>query len=838
MISYRPSLLILSLISTACFATPDPHFGNPGNPCLASTTKTCVDQGRFGGVTASVNRATACVGSRIRFSSTPPPTTYPTLNVSVLNSDCSRRSYTEAAQLSTYYTWTLFHDGVTIGSASGPRISHQPDSPGTYWSSVRITASNAYHCVPSPVTATSPSIEIGELLSATAIDELNPHRSVTTASSDSLLVQIGDDNLFHIRLRVDTLGNSAFRSNVLYRATRYNKPPLCGDFGSTDPVIELRWIDAQIPLVIGCDRDGDRILDGDEVEVSFEFEMIYLTIGMDGNRDGLIDLTSGADSRCIFWVNDDCDVAHENEGMWQEDDVEGPPDCDDDTIGNSDYAEGFCKRDLEDFTRLHIRIGNMIANAQDATYHLSFENCVDSPSINLFEAADASSDYLWETNASNVQMAKQRLLTVDSSEAVEIPREYISLTNMLNPFLIEGRSVGSGDLTLTVRIAGDEIGRSVVHLDLKPVETFYDLYRVEVTSGTRTDVEIGIPAGQSLKRYSSAHSRERGEYIMLVHGWNMSPESKRHWANTAFKRLWWQGYQGSVGLFDWPGLYDFDSFWDIMTDRGHFDDSEFRAWLSAKYLTEFLQERNAYGEVRILAHSQGNVLTGEAIRLYEGPQIRAYIATQAAMSADFYDQGPNEAVDQSYWKIPPFYWFLSTPNVIEHFGSTDTDSRPYMVTNRSKIRRMCTYYNRDDYALRMPRWELNNVMKPDNWTPYFYSYEGSEDQYDEDGQDHFFRGTVPVEPEEVLHMTNDRERYQIFSYCAESRVKALGQLPNSLFDTNGNWNLSSSSGGMGYNDNHYSHSKQFRSNIVDQWAYWSRVMSDCSFISSYQFFHH
>jgi hypothetical protein len=50
------------------------------------------------------------------------------------------------------------------------------------------------------------------------------------------------------------------------------------------------------------------------------------------------------------------------------------------------------------------------------------------------------------------------------------------------------------------------------------------------------------------------------QYILFVHGWNMSPTEKTFFANTAYKRLWWQGYQGRFGAFHWPTMYNFPSW--------------------------------------------------------------------------------------------------------------------------------------------------------------------------------------------------------------------------------------------------------------------------------------
>ena len=37
----------------------------------------------------------------------------------------------------------------------------------------------------------------------------------------------------------------------------------------------------------------------------------------------------------------------------------------------------------------------------------------------------------------------------------------------------------------------------------------------------------------------------------------MRPEEKDQFAETAYKRLFWQGYRGRFGVFEWPTTYGF-----------------------------------------------------------------------------------------------------------------------------------------------------------------------------------------------------------------------------------------------------------------------------------------
>ena len=46
--------------------------------------------------------------------------------------------------------------------------------------------------------------------------------------------------------------------------------------------------------------------------------VLKIDMAMDGNRDGVIEFDKDEDRQVIFWVNNDYDVKHYNEDMWQE----------------------------------------------------------------------------------------------------------------------------------------------------------------------------------------------------------------------------------------------------------------------------------------------------------------------------------------------------------------------------------------------------------------------------------------------------------------------------------------------------------------------------------------
>ena len=68
-----------------------------------------------------------------------------------------------------------------------------------------------------------------------------------------------------------------------------------------------------------------------------------------------------------------------------------------------------------------------------------------------------------------------------------------------------------------------------------------------------------------------------------------------------------------------------------------------------------------------------------------------------------------------------------------------------------------------------------------------------------------------------------KDTYEILSYAAEAWGKPLGIVPSANGFTD-NVDLNAL---VQYNALHYSHSRQFRSNIVAEWKYWEKVLGKC-----------
>ena len=319
----------------------------------------------------------------------------------------------------------------------------------------------------------------------------------------------------------------------------------------------------------------------------------------------------------------------------------------------------------------------------------------------------------------------------------------------------------------------------------------------------------------------------------------MKTWEKDCFAETAFKRLYLQGYQGRFGVFRWPTDNGFNGLWDAITDRRNYDRSEFNAWQSASLLSAFLSTNLCAtypGHVYLLAHSMGNVVAGEALRLATSRIVNTYVASQAAVPAHTYD-GTIAQYSFSYLGLS---YGPHTPNIYSN----------WFTPNGLGAGRKINFYNTNDYALQRPRWELNQLLKPDQATTLGWTY-----LFDGAPHDNI-QSYTPGAPDDTPPwdwfqkekgysriffniVSSPTDRYEVMSYAAQSRSTALGRTP-AVGNLNGNVELSRSAPtriwppdpddqGANQYSRHKWHSAQFRSTNMRQKGYWQTLLSEEGF---------
>jgi hypothetical protein len=579
---------------------------------------------------------------------------------------------------------------------------------------------------------------------------------------------------------------------------------------------------------------------------------------VDGNRDGQMSFDDPTihdadqttkDKPYRFWLNND----HDEERTVDSDDREQ-----DDYDESPDFNNPgiLCERDLEDWSRLWINFKGIaeLIKSPGVTVELAWKPMNGEttwpvsdgdPGIkvmlhdSLAGAGALQSTYLTESSKASAQahgLWAGVIKPVNKSGGYTLTNDFLQFVSEDTPYLyllFEGWTAGKGQLVLTIKKDGQTIGEyPPVYLELKDVKEMYERFTVGDVADPDTSVlssvdyqhwpanhptMIPAPSGQPLVPSPD----ETNDYVLWVHGWNMSPFDKDSFGDTAFKRLFWQGYKGRFGTFRWPTFY----FTGDVPPVHSYDGSEHRAWASSLGLLALLNQLNSgpfAGNIRMMAHSMGNVVASEALRRAQSGQVvQTYIASQAAMPAHCYDAtAPVMAYGSG---LGP-----TTPNVYAYYWQENATSQPhdwqaegrpsYMHPNYmdGKAGRYFNYYNDTDWALNGFHWQLDQQTKPDSDYGYEYAGSGSSTGFWRD------RGLG------ATWLTFPTDRHEVFAWAAESRSYALGsQWVEGVVTGSTGTNRDLKRPPISYDRQRKYHSGQFRGMNMERRHYWEQLLIDC-----------
>jgi pimeloyl-ACP methyl ester carboxylesterase len=541
-----------------------------------------------------------------------------------------------------------------------------------------------------------------------------------------------------------------------------------------------------------------------------------VSLNVDANHDGNMDLSfSGADATSAskpaqIWVNNNYDRFKwdADDATNYEDDL-GPVDIAklpaDQQVPDCQYAtNGFpaipCTRDLEDYFRLWTPGVAALMKALPANYTVQL-TLSGNGQIRIFQAVepDGGTNYLFdETTASN-QVANSTSLYVGLLTSSS-PIIFNVSTNFNEHFIFCGAAIGSAQIDLQVLDNnGNVVADAPAYLQINDIKQMYERWTVGDDANT-TPMSAAVKATDGLQVDASAFqytppTDTNTPYILFVHGWNMETWEKDRFAETAFKRLYWQGYQGRFGEFRWPTAFDFTgSLSDLIFDPKNYDNSEFNAWYSGYGLLSKLNDLNAEypGNVYLMAHSMGNVVAGEALRLTGTNQVvNTYVAMQGAVPAHCYDT--NAAT-----RTIPYPFDSGTPNRYAHYY---TDTSPNYFNGSAGAGTYVNFFNTNDYALGY--WQTDQNLKPDTG----FSYSGT----------NFFAGGSEIDFPSAT--------YEIFAYADEARCYALGAQANvgGVFSISKQLDLFAAPYNFGRL--HVGHSLQFRLDYPQSTLFWNTLLS-------------
>jgi hypothetical protein len=550
-------------------------------------------------------------------------------------------------------------------------------------------------------------------------------------------------------------------------------------------------------------------------------EVARVGVGVDRNRDGTITFdqqdSTSAGQPYVFWVNDDIDRWDEvipvvDEIQTDREPGSFPVDAVDDVI--------LSERDLEDFERIEITTDR---DPEGSGLGITATMLPDAgqPSVNLWPAVQPGLGYLENSSIASRQMSMLPALQrwVRPGAEVPLPVEWFRNPARTAALLFEGRRSGKGRLVIKVRRRGLVIGKAELHLDLRPVGQLYDHFTV--ADPARPLGAVQLPPVQIGKAETAP---EDDSYILLVHGWRMKDWERTRWAaETMLKRLRRLGFRGRFGTFTWPtewctGLAVLNQ---INEDYSlNYDRSERKAFQSGAGLQVVLKYLAAQhpGQVRILAHSMGNVVVAEAFRIQadqtgpsEPPLVETYVATQAAIPTQMYDPSEELVISPRRSGDPP--------NVYAEYPLFEFDDgkNQYLRGVERVCRRFVNYANPGDFALAL--WKLNQrapaLGKPDRG--YGFSWRPPA-----------FWAAKPTRH----RLQFPRDTYEIFAHAAPAYSDALGAesrqsrpvtpfgVPVNLAEEFGFGSLPSD------------HSAQFHSTLRERRPYWERLMDSFGLAAS------
>ena len=599
-----------------------------------------------------------------------------------------------------------------------------------------------------------------------------------------------------------------------------------------------------------------------------------VSLQLDKNHDNTMDLswngpdTTSANSPYVFWANnnydrwkyDEADATNYMDDVQEADCPYTPniatPDCNyRDIDGNRVVPD---TRDLEDYARLWVSgfNSNLLANLPaGSTVTLNWGDVgnpnTNNPTIDLFQAVESNGGIGYLTNET---VATEQINPVYSAYVGRIePGQSVQLNSSFfsgwagNHFIWCGVSNGMGGLNLTIMDANSNVlAQTTAYIQIKDIKQIYERWTlgddlsVAPSTNAIPATDNGFPLGSPGFQYPLPQETNT-PYILFVHGWNMESWEKDRFAETAYKRLYWQGYQGRFGLLRWPTGNDFTGDMSQLianpTEKDNYDGSEYNASLSGLGLLNKLTSLNAeyHGHVYVLAHSMGNVVTGTALRLAGNSQVvNTYVASQAALSAHLYDA-----------TIPEYSFTRSVPlgpiMINYSFGPVTPDIYVnwFATNNGGGAGQVISFYNTNDYALNANHWQLDQLFKPDvlvseGDSTWNYGYNGSAS--DPAPWNNFFK-TNDVTGTRINFDIVDTvsNRYEVMAYAAQSYCTALGSTPGvhnvakniDLTDqANAIWPLDPT--GNNYIE-HFWHSAEFRSDNAMMQGYWNFLLGAQTF---------
>ena len=493
-----------------------------------------------------------------------------------------------------------------------------------------------------------------------------------------------------------------------------------------------------------------------------------------------------------LWLNDDHDIPDALNEDPVYGDVTEQLDKEDSTKDNADKSIK-CRRDLEDFAPLTLTLSKkeLLSTVQNAVIEARWgAGSTGTPSIQVFRSTDDMGklgymgDYqglsLKQTAESGGNARHSTALAAIAGNAWKSlgtiaglkPTTASTDLDQIIPLIFEAVTAGQGWLEIRVRTSKNAVlGLKRVYLHLSPLTEWYAHYSTDPI-GANADYDSGrgaIPGNVRIVRAAAPWVKNAtvAHTAICLHGFNMPKWFKKMFAETAYKRMWWNGYRGRYIQFDWPTTFGATAeqgdpwYAPLSPSFNGYGRSEFISFIAGDRLAGMINilrnDAAANGALHVIAHSHGNIAVANALRQIPAGSVATYIALQAAVRSELHGNpnvvmvtptwlkgltvsdtnplviNPKYTWNGSWWNpfgiiYPAADWLavsagsgLETPNLAEGFLSTGSG-----LGGASK---QVNFYNPNDWALGEYVWEwaaINNPsmrMAQDNRRDEHYFYQ-------------------------------------------------------------------------------------------------------------------
>jgi len=302
-------------------------------------------------------------------------------------------------------------------------------------------------------------------------------------------------------------------------------------------------------------------------------------------------------------------------------------------------------RDLENFATAVLRINSASGLPEGYRYFLELkqpEGASGNPAIRVFPKMGTDLQYLTNKEAAEKQLTAELKGKVKIDAPMDVSSDPSSQSTMLE-FLIQGISEGDGLLRLVLKDPeNNEVLSDEAYLTLKPLRSMYTVADV------RDPPSLEWPLRG--RGFGEGNELQKRMVTVFVHGYNVPDGDAGAYPafDTVFRRFYWTGLTNPApaGSSDFIGLTwtGNEGLLPGPLKPAQYNKNVFNAFQASVPVAGLFQVLRQGREVNVFAHSLGNVVVSNAIKIAAaivGPDekiLDTYLLHQAAVASNAYNE--------------------------------------------------------------------------------------------------------------------------------------------------------------------------------------------------------